>query len=99
MNRQSAIDTLKRIRSRLEARGIAHAAVFGSVARGDTRAASDIDVVVTPAQGARLGLFDLGGIQTVLEEAFAGVSVDLVVEPVRRATLRQAIERDRAHAF
>jgi len=99
MNRELAIETLKRIRPRLAERGIAHAAVFGSVARGEAGAFSDIDVVVAPASGVFLNLFDLGGVQAILEEAFAGVNVDVVVEPVRRRALRQGIERDRAHAF
>ncbi|MFQ5564413.1 MAG: nucleotidyltransferase family protein [Parvularculaceae bacterium] len=99
MNRELAIETLKRVRPQLARRGIAHAAIFGSVARGDAGALSDIDVVVAPAPGVFLNLFDLGGVQSILEEAFVGVNVDVVMEPIRRPRLRHAIERDRARAF
>ncbi|HEX4157191.1 MAG TPA: nucleotidyltransferase domain-containing protein [Rhizomicrobium sp.] len=98
MNREQAIDVLRRLRSSLEARGVAHVALFGSTARDDGDDRSDVDVVITPAEGKRLDLIDLGGVQTLLEEGF-GFAVDVVVEPVRKAELRLAIQRDRADAF
>jgi hypothetical protein len=42
---------------------------------------------------------DLGGVQTLLEENFAGRGIDVVVEPVAPQPLRAAIERDRVNAF
>ena len=98
MKRDQALTILRRLRTPLEARGIAHAAIFGSVARGDGTEASDVDVIVTPAIGARLDLIDLGGVQTLLDEQF-GLDVDVVVEPVKKTELRRAIQRDRADAF
>ncbi len=98
MTRDEALAILRRLRASLEARGIVHAGIFGSVARGDERARSDIDIVVTPAESKRLDLVDLGGIQTVLDEAFR-IDVDVIVEPVKKSELRQAIQRDRANAF
>jgi hypothetical protein len=98
MNRDEALNILRRLRAPLAERGISHAALFGSVARGEEGSRSDIDVLVTPAEGARLGLFDLGGIQTILEDAF-GTDVDVVVDPVRTPGLLRAIEKDRADAF
>ena len=98
MDREHALNVLRGLRDPLARRGIAHAAVFGSVARGEETARSDIDVFVMPADGTRLSLFDLGGIQSILEEAF-GNEVDVVVSPVKNAHLRNAIARDRADAF
>lgn len=99
MNRSVAIEVLKKLRSRLEARGVAHAGLFGSVARDAASERSDIDVVVTPRPDHRLDLVDLGGIQTLLEEGFAGAQVDVVVEPIVRSGLKRAVERDRVDAF
>ena len=99
MNSARAIEVLNRLRPRLEARGIVHAGVFGSVGRDRAGASSDVDVVVTPAEGRRLDLIDLGGVQTLLEEGFGTRAVDLVVEPVRKLSLRAAIGRDRVDAF
>jgi predicted nucleotidyltransferase len=98
MNRDHALAVLRRLRASLEARGIAHAALFGSVARGQGVARSDVDVVIIPVAGRRLDLFDLGGVQTLLDEGF-GRDVDVIVEPVRKPELRRAIARDRADAF
>ena len=65
MNSARAIEVLNRLRPRLEARGIVHAGVFGSVGRDRAGASSDVDVVVTPAEGRRLDLIDLGGVDKV----------------------------------
>jgi predicted nucleotidyltransferase len=97
MNRDLALEILRRVRSALEARGIRHAGVFGSVARNEAAPTSDVDVVVTP--GRRMDVIDLGGVQTLLERAFDGFAVDVVVAPVRKPDLAKAIERDKADAF
>jgi uncharacterized protein len=99
MNRERALDALRGVRRQLEARGIAHAAIFGSVARDVSGNRSDIDIAVTPAADRRLDLIDLGGVQTMLETVFAGISVDVVVEPVKDSRLANAIQRDRVDAF
>ncbi|MGA2287961.1 nucleotidyltransferase family protein [Bradyrhizobium sp.] len=99
MNRARAIEVLQTLRPLLEARGIARAGIFGSVGRDMAGARSDIDVVVAPAADRQLNLFDLGGVQTVLEEGFAGMEVDVVAEPIRQPELRAAVERDRVDAF
>jgi hypothetical protein len=49
MDRERALNILRALRTPLAARGIAHAAIFGSVARGEAGARSDVDVFVTPA--------------------------------------------------
>jgi predicted nucleotidyltransferase len=99
MKRDEAISILSGLRPALEARGVVHAGIFGSVARGEAGPRSDVDVVVLIDDDAYRHLFNLGGIQTLLEEAFPGRGVDVVLEPVNRDSLRKAIERDRAVAF
>ena len=99
MNRDRAIEILNSLRLSLEARGVAHAGIFGSVGRNESGATSDVDIVVTPSKDRRLDLIDLGGVQTLLDESFGGIAVDIVVEPVGRPGLRDAIQRDRVDAF
>ena len=48
--------------------------VFGSVARGEDREGSDLDILVDALPGATL--FDLGGLQVELEERL-GVRIDV----------------------
>jgi uncharacterized protein len=99
MNRDHAVEILRSLRRALQARGIAHAALFGSVARSEAGCRSDIDIVVAPVEGARLDLIDLGGVQTLLDESFGGASVDVIVEPVKNPQLSRAIQQDRIDAF
>jgi predicted nucleotidyltransferase len=99
MNREEALEILHRVRPELEARGVVHAGLFGSVARGEAGPRSDVDVVVRFNGGTLPDLFNLGGVQVILEEAFVGLSVDVEFEPINNDSLRQAIDRDRAVAF
>lgn len=99
MNRDLALSILRSLRPSLEGRGVAHAGLFGSVARGDARPTSDVDVVVTPILGRRFDLFDLGAIQSLLESGFRGARIDLVAEPLASPTLRSAVLRERVNAF
>jgi len=46
MNSCDAIQTLRRYEGALRERGVKHAALFGSLARGDNRSDSDIDIMV-----------------------------------------------------
>lgn len=99
MKREEALEILHRVRPQLEARGVVHAGLFGSVARGEAGPRSDVDVVVSLTPDKWASLFNRGGIQVLLEEAFPGRDVDVIVEPVALDKLRVAIARDRAHAF
>jgi predicted nucleotidyltransferase len=44
MKAEDAIATLRKYEAALRARGVIHAALFGSIARGDNRSDSDIDI-------------------------------------------------------
>jgi hypothetical protein len=99
MNIDRAVVVLRSLRPRLVARGIRHAAIFGSVSRGSAGKGSDIDILVTPARHRRLDLIDFGGVQTLLEEGYGGLSVDVAVAPVGKAALRDASDEDRVDVF
>jgi predicted nucleotidyltransferase len=78
---------------------VQHVALVGSLARGQSRASSDIDVLITPQEDRKLSLFDLGAVQTLLESSFPGRRVDVLVAPIRRPDIREAVTRDSVHAF
>lgn len=63
------------LRQIAEERGFTDLAVFGSAARGDDRADSDVDLLVQPPDGA--DLFDMIRLEEAFE-AILGRSVDLV---------------------
>ncbi len=77
MDRKEAIARLRAHRSELAALGVAHVALFGSVARDETHGDSDVDVIVDSADGHALGLFRLGDIKEQLERIL-GREVDLI---------------------
>jgi predicted nucleotidyltransferase len=65
--------------------------VFGSVARGEADAQSDVDFLVEMEPGR--SLFDLGGLQVELERLL-GRPVDVVTERGLKARIRDRVLRE-----
>jgi hypothetical protein len=65
--------------------------VFGSVARGETNDASDIDILVNLEPGR--SLMDLGGLLYDLQNLL-GAEVDVVTEKGLRACIREQVLRE-----
>lgn len=68
--------------------GVSNLRVFGSVARGEADAESDIDLMVDLAPGR--SLFDLGGLVMDLQDLL-GREVDVVTERGLRDRLRERV--------
>ena len=62
MERDAAIEILRRNEDVLRARGIRHAALFGSTARGEARAGSDVDIVIDLDDGLKLDIYGYVGL-------------------------------------
>ena len=95
---KTALRSLLSHEAELRAAGVRHAAVFGSVARGDATASSDIDVLVELDPEARVSLYDLMGIELRLTELF-GRKVDVVSRGGLRQGLDDSILEDAVSAF
>ncbi len=78
--------------------GIRHLSLFGSIARGDGVADSDVDLAAEFNPDARMDLFRLAALERRVAE-IVGRRVDLLPEPVEKPRLRANIERDRRLAF
>jgi predicted nucleotidyltransferase len=63
MNRENIIARLRENEADLRARGVAHAALFGSRARGDAGPDSDIDIMVELAPDAHIGVRGYAGLK------------------------------------
>jgi predicted nucleotidyltransferase len=98
MGRDQIIATLRRHRQPLRDRGVLHAALFGSVARGEATAASDIDIMVEIAPDAPAGVFEYVDITQYLADLFPG-RVDVANRGSLKPLVRQGVERDAVHAF
>ncbi len=71
--------------------GATNVRVFGSVARGEDQANSDLDLVVDLAP--RTGLFALGALKRELTE-IVGTSVDVAPSDSLRPEVKSEVERD-----
>src|SRR5438270_13117727 len=77
MSRDEMLARLREFEPALRERGIAHAALFGSAARGDNGPASDIDIMVEFDPAARVGVWEYVGIKEYVASLFDG-PVDVV---------------------
>jgi hypothetical protein len=72
-------------------------AVFGSVARNEARADSDVDILVEYEPGARVGLFEFVRLQRYLSEVL-GRRVDLPTPDALREEMREAVLQEAIRA-
>jgi predicted nucleotidyltransferase len=100
-----ATSTLDAVRRQLAAkepelrrRGVRHLAVFGSVARGEDRADSDVDLAVEIEDGHSFSLIRMEETRLLLEDALRR-PVDLGEIDSFRPHVRTAFERDRIPIF
>jgi predicted nucleotidyltransferase len=98
MNAVDAISTLRRHESALRARGVAHAAVFGSVARGDNRPDSDLDILVEFEPGAEGSVYDYVRFKEYVAGLFDG-PMDVIDRAALKPHLRGPAARDCVYAF
>jgi predicted nucleotidyltransferase len=98
MNRSAALICLERNRAQLQALGLKRLSLFGSTARGEATASSDIDLAVTLDSKANIDLFRFAAISEQLRRML-GAKVDLVVEPARNPRLQAEIDRDRLRVY
>jgi uncharacterized protein len=96
MNTERILEVLRRHAPELQADGLAHLRLFGSVARGEAGAASDIDLLADFAPGLRVSLLTLSGLRLRLCDLL-GAEVDLssagsLKEPVRSRVVQEAVD-------
>ncbi|MGH8245804.1 MAG: nucleotidyltransferase family protein [Gammaproteobacteria bacterium] len=82
----------------LRQRGVRHAAVFGSVARGEATADSDIDVLVDLDPERPMGIFEYARLKIYIGELL-GAGGDVVNRKTLKPLLRAAILHEAVNAF
>ena len=95
MNKHDAIEILRRHQNDLQARGIVHAALFGSVARGEAGPQSD---VIELADDVSLDIFAYVELKNFIAGLFSG-PVDVVNKVALKPYIRPPAVADSVYAF
>jgi predicted nucleotidyltransferase len=94
----TVLEALRAHEGELRRLGVSHAAVFGSVARGEARMDSDVDVLVELDPGHPIGIFEYARLKLYIDEILSGAA-DVVNRRTLKPLLRDSILRDAVHAF
>jgi predicted nucleotidyltransferase len=92
------IKKLREHEAELKAAGIVRLSVFGSVARGDATAQSDVDLMGDFDRAKNLTVFDMAGLEVRLADIL-GTPVDLADRRMLKAPVRAKAEREAVLAF
>lgn len=92
VNRDDAIARIKQIEPDIRAFGAAALYIFGSTARNEAKAASDVDVFIDRDPTKHVGFIELFEIEELLEAAL-GSPVDLCTRTALHPALRDNIEK------
>jgi uncharacterized protein len=98
MQREEVIARLKPRQTELNRAGVVSLAVFGSVARGDAGASSDVDLMAEFDEARRLSLLELVGLQNRLTEII-GSRVDLADRRNLKEFVKPNAEREAVVVF
>lgn len=98
MNSAEVIATLRKNEAALRARGVAHAALFGSLARGDDRPGSDIDIMIEIEPGAVEDIYSYVGLKRYIADLFAEPA-DVIDRSSLKPHIRSPAETEAIYAF
>ena len=95
---ETVIATLRELEPELRQSGIAEMSLFGSVARGEAKAGSDIDLAVIFDPRARIDLVQMIQLEDRLAAAL-GRPVEFMTLPIKNPYLRESVEQDLRYVF
>jgi predicted nucleotidyltransferase len=105
MDKDAVIATLKAHRADLERKGVIHAALFGSVARGEAGPESDIDSAIEMDYDVVGGwweysalLWEYSALKQQIADLFSS-PVDVVNQRTLKPGIRESVARDVIYAF
>lgn len=94
LDRDEILNHLRGLEPALRERGVTSLAIFGSRSRGDYRANSDLDVLVTVKKGIKFSLIDLVGLSHIISDEIgipANVFMKRSLDPTMAATIQPDI--------
>jgi uncharacterized protein len=98
MDRDAVLERLRAHEAELKTMGVARLSLFGSVARGEAGADSDVDLAAELDRTRPIGLFRFEAMRERIEDLL-GRPVDLIPEPIEKPRLRLRVDRDRVSVF
>ena len=98
MNKSEAIKVLRIHQADLRARGVRHAALFGSVTRGEAGPESDVDIMIELAPDASLDIFAYVELKNFIASLFPG-PVDIVNKAALKPYVLPPATADSIYAF
>ncbi len=98
MNTQAILAKLRENEAALRERGVTHAALFGSRARGDNRPDSDTDIMIEIDSAVHITVFDYAGLKEYIANLFDG-PVDVVSRDSLKPYVGPAAAVDAVYAF
>ncbi|MCJ2049778.1 nucleotidyltransferase domain-containing protein [Methylobacterium sp. J-070] len=98
MDKLAALDILRANEAELRRRGVIHAALFGSVARGEEQADSDLDVMIEIDAPVVGGVYGYVGLCHFIEDLFP-IRIDVANRAALKDRVRTRAERDAVFAF
>ena len=99
MTREDVLQVLRDHEAELRERGVIHAALFGSLARGEAGPKSDIDIMVEFDPEAPITMWSYVGVIRYVQGLFGRRRTDVVNRLGLNKYIRPAAERDAVHAF
>ncbi|MGA3078403.1 MAG: nucleotidyltransferase family protein [Bryobacteraceae bacterium] len=98
MDREEIMARLRENEAVLRQLGVAHAALFGSQARGDQRPGSDTDIMIEFDPAARITVFDYAGLKDSIAALFDG-RVDVLNRDGLKPHVKPAATTEAIYAF
>jgi predicted nucleotidyltransferase len=98
MKQQDILERLRENEPALRARGVTHAALFGSRARGDNRPDSDIDIMIAIDMEIVISVYDYAGLKNFIADLFEG-PVDVVDREGLKPYVRPSAGAEAIYAF
>ena len=98
MNKDDVIARLRSHEAELKRAGVLRLSVFGSVARGEARPDSDVDLNAQLDRTKRISLFEAVAIENRLSEIL-GVKADLSIQGTLKPDIQEQFDREAVVAF
>ena len=97
MERESVLEKISENRHLLKAYGIKNIRLFGSLARRESKAESDVDLLVEFDQSVHIGMFEFSRLRRELSELL-GCEVDLATPDALHKDMKEDILKEAIRA-